>query len=338
MSAFSLGVGFTNACDLDCAHCYRHPGTDALTVAQVLAAADALPLRSVNFGTGENGLHPDFPVVVDALLARGVAVTMTTNGYSARRLPDALLARLKEVEFSVDFPAEAAHDAERGPGNWALIEQQMGRCRALGVRVTVTAVMMARNVDEMVPLLALAGARGALLRVNILMPVPGAGAAPEPSAFWRTWQALLDASLLVSCGEPVLRAALGLPRPQGAGCGLQTVRLTPRGVVKPCVYGPDGDLRLADLVRLGPRIVDTPSFRDGRETVPAACAGCPALDTCRGGCASRRARAGDLAGRDPYCPFLGAAPYRLHATRDTSGLALHKASATCTTILRPRVG
>jgi MoaA/NifB/PqqE/SkfB family radical SAM enzyme len=55
---FALGVGLTNACNLKCAHCYRADGVDELSLDQVLAAVEALPTRAVNFGTGENGLHP----------------------------------------------------------------------------------------------------------------------------------------------------------------------------------------------------------------------------------------------------------------------------------------
>ena len=57
---FSVGVGLTNACDLACAHCYRDTARiDQLTLHQVTAVCDALPVRSINLGTGENGLHPD---------------------------------------------------------------------------------------------------------------------------------------------------------------------------------------------------------------------------------------------------------------------------------------
>ncbi len=65
---FSVGVGLTNACDLACAHCYRDVDrVDQLTEAQVLGVCDDLPVRSVNLGTGENGLHPDYAAIVRAL-------------------------------------------------------------------------------------------------------------------------------------------------------------------------------------------------------------------------------------------------------------------------------
>ena len=69
----SVGVGLTNACDLGCAHCYRDVDrVDQLTEAQVRGVCDCLPVRSVNLGTGENGLHPDYAAIVRALATRGV--------------------------------------------------------------------------------------------------------------------------------------------------------------------------------------------------------------------------------------------------------------------------
>ena len=94
---FALGVGLTNACNLACKHCYRAPGEDRLEVERVLRAVDALPTRAVNLGTGENGLHPGLATLVNALSERGVAVTMTTNGYSARALSDEVLGKFRDV-------------------------------------------------------------------------------------------------------------------------------------------------------------------------------------------------------------------------------------------------
>src|SRR5215467_381813 len=82
----SVGVGLTNACDLACAHCYRDVDRiDQLTQTQVVGICDDLPVRSVNLGTGENGLHPDYAAIVSALADRGVKLSLTSNGYSIER-------------------------------------------------------------------------------------------------------------------------------------------------------------------------------------------------------------------------------------------------------------
>ena len=60
-TAFALGLGLTNECNLACAFCYRDTSrVDRLTLEQVRAVMARIPVRSVNLGTGENGLHPEF--------------------------------------------------------------------------------------------------------------------------------------------------------------------------------------------------------------------------------------------------------------------------------------
>src|SRR5688572_32965264 len=57
---FALGLALTNECNLTCSFCYRDPDrVDRLTLDQVEAVMKRLPIRSVNLGTGENGMHPD---------------------------------------------------------------------------------------------------------------------------------------------------------------------------------------------------------------------------------------------------------------------------------------
>src|SRR5262245_25325168 len=64
--AFALGIGLTNECNLACSFCYRDPTrVDRLPLEQVRSVLKSLPVRSVNLGTGENGMHPDFSRFVD---------------------------------------------------------------------------------------------------------------------------------------------------------------------------------------------------------------------------------------------------------------------------------
>ena len=61
----SLGLGLTNECNLSCAFCYRDPTrADRLSLDQVKSVMERLPVRSVNLGTGENGMHPDFRAIL----------------------------------------------------------------------------------------------------------------------------------------------------------------------------------------------------------------------------------------------------------------------------------
>ena len=64
-AGIALGLGLTNECNLACAFCYRDPArTDRLSLDQVKCVMERLPVRSVNLGTGENGMHPDFKAIL----------------------------------------------------------------------------------------------------------------------------------------------------------------------------------------------------------------------------------------------------------------------------------
>src|SRR5262245_21728487 len=120
--AFALGLGLTNECNLACAFCYRDTsGVDRLTLDQVRAVMECIPVRSVNLGTGENGLHPQFAAILAYLRTRPIKLTMTTNGYSVASLGDQELTAFKDIELSLDSPTEAEQETQRGAGNWRLL-------------------------------------------------------------------------------------------------------------------------------------------------------------------------------------------------------------------------
>src|SRR5215469_2600650 len=73
----SLGLGLTNECNLTCAFCYRDPTrADRLSLEQVRSAMESLSIRSVNLGTGENGMHPEFKAILAYLRTRQVKLTI----------------------------------------------------------------------------------------------------------------------------------------------------------------------------------------------------------------------------------------------------------------------
>ena len=124
-ATMALGLGLTNECNLACSFCYRDPTrADRLSLDQVKAVMECLPVRSVNLGTGENGMHPDFKAILAYLQTKPVKLTITSNGHSVAVLEDNELSAFHDIEFSLDYPTQAEQDAQRGNGNWELIHQQ----------------------------------------------------------------------------------------------------------------------------------------------------------------------------------------------------------------------
>jgi len=115
---FALGIGLTNECNLACAFCYRDPTrTDRLTLDQVRSVLDRFRVRSVNLGTGENGMHPEFKTILNYLRKLPVKLSITSNGHSVAIPSDEELRAFHDIEFSLDYPNEEEQDAQRGPGN-----------------------------------------------------------------------------------------------------------------------------------------------------------------------------------------------------------------------------
>jgi radical SAM protein with 4Fe4S-binding SPASM domain len=327
-TAFSVGIGLTNECNLRCAHCYRPDMVvERLTRADVRRVCDAVPAASMNLGVGENGLHSEYRGILDDLAARGVKTSITSNGLSLDRLDDAQLIRFHSVELSLDFPTEAEHDAFRGQGNWRTVVTALERCAGLTVPVTVTAVMMTINYRRLPELAHVAADFGANLRVNVYQPSRTDRFTLAYEQLWDGFRGLAAATRLVATTEPVLAAVLGLRDFPGPGCGRSTVRIAPDGRVLPCTYWPDSRLTIGDLERVGGSIVEADEFVAARR-MPPACVDCP----CRGGCAGRRALTGHPDAPDPYCPFARGERIVLDWQR-AGGRDLPKVGSACTTVV-----
>jgi MoaA/NifB/PqqE/SkfB family radical SAM enzyme len=327
---YSVGIGLTNECNLACAHCYRDSvQVDRISLAQVMQICQSIPVDAMGMGTGENALHPEFVPIVEYLAGRGIKLSLASNGYSLMTIPDSVLQAFHDVEVSIDFATEAQQDAFRGPGNWTLVHQAMSRCAALGVEVSILATVMHTNYSQMDALVELARRDGANLRVNAYQPVKNDAFCLSYSEFWEGYRRLFAEGLVVSCSEPVVRAAMGLDGARSP-CGQNSIRFNPRGQVIPCVYWPVDSQSMPsidDLPGLGTAVLDSSAFREAR-ALPLSAASCP----CQGGCASRRALSGRLDAHDEYCPWVRGETIRLD-WHPAPAKDLMRSGNVCTTVV-----
>ena len=333
-AGIALGLGLTNECNLACAFCYRDPArADRLSLDQVTAVIERLPVRSVNLGTGENGMHPDFKAILAYLRTKPVKLTITSNGHSVAVLGDDELSAFHDIEFSLDYATQAEQDAQRGQGNWELIHEQAERCLRLRIPVTIIAVMMKSNYLRLADVARVAKRFDAPLRVNVYQAVRSDVYALSYEEYWDGFRRLFAETNVIAIGEPLVRAMARLP-PLPGGCGVSTVRVTPRGTTQPCVYWPGSGEPLADLISTGPEILNSAPFEQAR-ALPEACQPCEFRDACHGGCAGRRCLQGALSQPDFYCPIIrGERPrleIRMAANRD-----LPKIGSSCTTVVIAR--
>lgn len=331
--SFAIGLGLTNECNLSCSFCYRDPTrVDRLSLEQVRAVMERLPVRSVNLGTGENGMHPEFREILRYLRTLPVKLTITSNGHSAAVLSNEELRAFHDVEFSLDYANEREQDAQRGPGNWALIHEQAARCRHLGIPVTFIAVMMKSNHKRLADVARVVKQYDAPLRVNVYQSVRSDLFALTYEEYWHGFRALFAETDVIAIGEPLVRAMAGLP-PRRGGCGVSTVRVTPRGTTQPCVYWPGVGEPLS-LLSCRETITETASFVQAR-SVPQACNTCAYLESCYGGCAGRRQIQNALDAPDFYCPIVRGDMQKLEV-RMAAARELPKSESACTTIVIAR--
>lgn len=333
-ATIALGLGLTNECNLACAFCYRDPTrTDRLSLDQVKSVMERLPIRTVNLGTGENGMHPDFKAILKYLRKKPVKLTITSNGHSVAVLDDDEVRAFHDIEFSLDYPTQGEQDAQRGNGNWELIHHQAERCIRLGVPVTIIAVMMKANYLRLAEVARVAKRFNAPLRVNVYQAVRSDIYTLSYEEYWEGFRNLFAETDVIAVGEPLVRAMAGLP-PLCGGCGVSTVRVTPRATTQPCVYWPGPGETLKDLISMGLDILDSAPFHQAR-TLPEACQPCEFRDSCHGGCAGRRRLQGALLEPDGYCPIVRGErqtlQVRMAAARD-----LPKLGSSCTTVVMAR--
>ena len=331
---FALGLGLTNECNLACSFCYRDPArVDRLSLEQVRSVMESLPVRSVNLGTGENGMHPQFREILAYLRTQPVKLTITSNGHSAAVLTDDELRAFHDIEFSLDYPSEAEQDAQRGSGNWALIHDQAARCGRLGIPVTFIAVMMKSNYLRLAEVARVVKRYQAPLRVNVYQSVRSDLYALSYEEYWQGFRALFAETDVIAISEPLVRAMAGLP-PRSGGCGVSTVRVTPRATTQPCVYWPGAGEPLALVLSLRTALAETRPFVEAR-TVPEACRSCSYLESCYGGCAGRRRLQNALHQPDFYCPVVRGEVQKLEIHM-APARELPKGESACTTIVIAR--
>jgi len=336
---FSVGIGLTNDCNLNCAHCYRDTQrVDYVSLNQIKTLCENLMVDAMGLGTGENALNPEFVPIVEYLHARGIQLSLASNGYSLMALGDDQLRLFHDVEVSLDFATQRDQDAFRAEGNWALVHRAMERCQTLGVPVTILATLMSINVDQMEALATLAQQQRVNLRVNAYQAVKTDRYKLSYEQFWEGYRGLFSAARVISCAEPVVRAAMGLDNGveyngveynARSPCGHTSIRFNPRGQIIPCVYWPvtENMPTIADLPRLGAVVLDNADFQRARQT-PSAAAAC----RCQGGCAARRAINGQLDAHDDYCPWARGQDLRLD-WQPAPAVDLMRARNVCTTIV-----
>jgi radical SAM protein with 4Fe4S-binding SPASM domain len=325
----SPGVEITNRCNLACRHCFNRSGEEPvqeLSLADVVYLFDqlqAMGLTSIRISGGEPTCHPDFAAIARAAVARGLQVSLNTNGlYPARLRPQ--LADLEIALFLVSLDGlREANDQVRGRGVFDQVVKTARWLRSLGRAVTLSVHLNRSNVGDIAGLIALAADLGADIKFAPLRPIGRAraqmaGEILTPADFYAAVQTITHVRTLypgirISTDFDILTPvskAPGWPAPARASCpaGRTMLNVNCDGYVYPCAFlvTPQrelaaGHLHQAPLLTLWQ---ESPVFQLFRQLPKSKlCQSCFAYgQTCVGGCpAIAYFTTGRLDTHDPTC-------------------------------------
>lgn len=149
-------------CNLRCPHCLddktvRSLGREDRTrIAQFIAAA---PILGVDVSGGEPLLLRDLPELTTTLRT-GPVVSVTTNGWLLERRAAELAGRVDALRVSLDGATKEAHDCWRKHGSFERALHGIRRAVELEIPVQIQFVAMRSTIDQLQPLVDLAGKLG----------------------------------------------------------------------------------------------------------------------------------------------------------------------------------
>lgn len=318
----------TQACNINCIHCYRDAGTkraDELNTAEgkkLLSEIARAGFRIMIFSGGEPLLRPDIYELIHYARNTGMRPVIGTNGTLittevANKLKTAGLA---VAGISIDSLDQSTHDHFRGcSGAWEQTLSGIEACRAAGLPFQIHTTVTSYNEPEIMKITDMAVELGAIAHhIFFLVPTGRGKDIEDTSLKTEQYEALLECildkqmqvpiELKPTCAPQFMRIATqrGMKMRFTRGClaGTAYCVILPNGDVQPCPYLPivADNVRNTDFDMIWK---ESMLFHDLRhQPLKGGCANCGYDQVC-GGC---RARAyyyadGDYLAEEPWCAY-----------------------------------
>jgi selenobiotic family peptide radical SAM maturase len=319
---FTLQWHITQACDLNCKHCYDRSERSRMEPDRARAVLDELQRfcearhvrGKITFTGGNPLLYPHFDTIYRDAVQRGFSVAILGNPAPAERIRE-LAAVQPPSFFQVSLEGlREYNDHIRQPGYFDRVMRFLDTLREEGVRSQVMLTLTRDNMDQVLPLGEALRGRADVFTFNRLSAV-GEGARllmpsrEDFSAFLRDYVREAERNPVLGLKDNlinILRAGEGrtpFGGCTGFGCGaaFNFVALLPDGEVHACRKFPSylGNLFESSLERIYDSTA-AEAYRAGSE----ACRGCSLRAAC-GGCQAVVYSCGlnPAEDRDPYCFF-----------------------------------
>lgn len=156
----------TNNCNMRCLHCYGNYGTDIpnneLSGKEWIKIIENLAKENVfffNISGGEPTTHPDFNMIIDALIEHEVYFMLTTNGVCSQNKLDSILKAkdfILGIQLSLDGPDWASHGYIRkdinGESKKSLYDKALNSAKQFikhGIRTSIATCIHNANINKM---------------------------------------------------------------------------------------------------------------------------------------------------------------------------------------------
>jgi radical SAM protein with 4Fe4S-binding SPASM domain len=143
----------TRRCQLQCIHCYAASGPDVVGSSELaterwMAIIDDIAEcggESVLFTGGEPLIREDCPRLMRHAKARGLQVTLFTNGLLVEKCLAEFAGQVDLVQVSLNGPDEVSNDAIRGKGTFHKIMEAIRMLLDAGAPVRIGMTVMEKN-------------------------------------------------------------------------------------------------------------------------------------------------------------------------------------------------
>lgn len=331
---FLISWNLTRRCNLRCPHCYLDAdllegGRGDLTTDQALMVVDQLgalcPGAMLILTGGEPLLREDIWQIAESASRQRLSVVLGSNGtlLKADLVPRLVTAGFQGVGVSLDSIYPENHDRFRGlSGSWQMTMDAVDAMGRQGLEFQIQCTVTRSNYEEILPMIALAAAKGAKAVHVFFLVCTGRGQRMTditPGQYENVLQSLAQAEqeyagkvmVRARCAPHFLRLVANtnpdsaVLRGATSGCiaGRGYVRITPEGDITACPYmsEPSGNLLVTPLATLWEQNAVMQSLRE--PVYRGKCGVCSYRQVC-GGCRARALSAtGDLMGEDPWCEY-----------------------------------
>ena len=323
---FTLQWHITQACDLNCKHCYDRSSRKHMPFEQAFTVLDELEQfcssknvrAKVTFTGGNPLLYPRFNDLYLETVRRGFPVSILGNPASRQRIEE--LAAIQTPSFyQLSLEGLPEHnDFVRQQGYFDRVMDFLPILKDLGIRSQIMLTLTSENMDQVLPLGEILRGKTDIFTFNRLSAV-GEGAnllMPDPDdyqAFLREYMRETEKNPVLGLKDNLINTIRDENRCKpfggctgfGCGAGFNFLTLLSDGEIHACRKFPSymGNIFQEGLVP----VYNSPAGRKYRAG-SASCRGCGLLPAC-GGCQAVIFSTGldPSRDRDPYC-FYKAAP------------------------------